>query len=35
MLAIYIAWPLAGVVWTLFLGEKIVEDVRLMRSARQ
>jgi TRAP-type C4-dicarboxylate transport system permease small subunit len=32
MLAIYIAWPLAGVVWTLFLGEKIVEDVRLIRS---
>jgi TRAP-type C4-dicarboxylate transport system permease small subunit len=32
MLAIYIAWPLAGVVWTLFLGEKIMADIRLMRG---
>lgn len=32
MLAIYIAWPLAGVVWTLFLGEKIIADIRLMRG---
>jgi TRAP-type C4-dicarboxylate transport system permease small subunit len=32
MLAIYIAWPMAGVVWALFLLEKLLEDVRLMRS---
>ena len=32
MLAIYIAWPMAGVVWTLFLFEKLLEDVNLMRS---
>lgn len=32
MLAIYIAWPMAGVVWALFLSEKILEDVHLMRS---
>lgn len=32
MLAIYIAWPIAGVVWTLFLLEKLLEDVRLIRS---
>lgn len=32
MLAIHIAWPLAGVVYALFLGEKIVNDLRLHRS---
>jgi TRAP-type C4-dicarboxylate transport system permease small subunit len=32
MLAIYIAWPMAGVVWALFLSEKILEDVHLMHS---
>ena len=32
MLTIYIAWPLAGVVWTLFLIEKLIEDVRNIRS---
>ena len=32
MLAIHIAWPLAGVVYALFLGEKIVDDLRLHRS---
>lgn len=32
MLAIYIAWPMAGVVWALFLFEKLFEDVHLMRS---
>jgi len=29
MLSIYAAFPLAGVTWVLFLGEKIVADVRL------
>jgi TRAP-type C4-dicarboxylate transport system permease small subunit len=32
MIAIYIAWPLAGVVWTLFLIEKLVADIRLIRG---
>jgi len=32
MLTIHIAWPVAGVVFTLFLGEKIAEDVALMRA---
>jgi TRAP-type transport system small permease protein len=30
MLSIYIAFPVAGVTWVLFLLEKIVEDWRLM-----
>ena len=30
MLAIYAAFPLAGVTWILFLVEKIVEDIRLV-----
>ena len=32
MLTIYIAWPLAGVTWLLFLGEKLVEDLDLWRG---
>ncbi|MCF3650694.1 TRAP transporter small permease [Synoicihabitans lomoniglobus] len=32
MLSIYIAFPLAGVTWVLFLAEKMVADVRLIRS---
>ena len=32
MIAIYAAWPLAGLIWTLFLGEKIVEDIALIRG---
>lgn len=31
MLWIYAAWPLAGVTWVLFLGEKILADVKLLR----
>lgn len=31
MVTIYIAWPLAGVVWALFLGEKLVRDIRHIR----
>lgn len=31
MVTIYIAWPLAGVVWTLFLIEKLARDVRHIR----
>jgi len=32
MLLIYIAWPLAGATWILFLGEKLIEDVKLYRA---
>jgi len=34
MLAIHIAWPLAGVVYTIFLLEKIVQDLRLYRGGK-
>ena len=33
MLAIYIAWPAAGVSWLLFLGEKLIEDFRVILRA--
>ena len=32
MLSIYISFPLAGVTWLLFLAEKIVEDIREMKT---
>jgi len=32
MLTIYIAWPLAGVTWIAFLGEKFREDFRIFRG---
>lgn len=32
MLSIYIAWPLAGVTWLAFLGEKFVEDIKILRG---
>jgi TRAP-type transport system small permease protein len=32
MLTIYIAWPLAGLTWVAFLGEKFREDVRILRG---
>lgn len=31
MLTIHIAWPLAGIAYTLFLGEKLVQDLQLLR----
>ena len=31
MLSIYIAWPLAGLTWLLFLSEKLVEDWKILR----
>ena len=31
MLAIHIAWPLAGLAYLVFLGEKLVTDVRIFR----
>jgi TRAP-type C4-dicarboxylate transport system permease small subunit len=32
---IYVAWPVTGVTWLVFLGEQLVEDVRIIfgRSA--
>ena len=32
MLSIYIAWPLAGVVWLAFLGERVAGRLRLLRG---
>lgn len=32
MIAIYIAWPLSGLVWTLFLAEKLRADLKLIRG---
>ncbi|MGI9521133.1 MAG: TRAP transporter small permease [Hyphomicrobiaceae bacterium] len=34
MVTIYIAWPLAGVVWTMFLLEKLIEDFAVMRGLK-
>ncbi len=34
MVTIYGAWPLAGIIWTLFLIEKFVDDFRLWRGER-
>jgi len=33
MLSIYIAWPLAGVTWLAFLGEKVGEDLAILRGS--
>jgi TRAP-type transport system small permease protein len=33
MVLIYMAWPLAGVTWILFLAEKLVDNIKLFRSA--
>jgi len=32
MLAIYIAWPIAGASWMIFTLEKIVDDINSYRS---
>ena len=34
LLTIYIAWPLAGVTWLVFLGEKLLEDIRILGGGR-
>ena len=34
MLSIYIAWPLSGVIWALFLIEKLGEDFAIMSGRR-
>jgi TRAP-type C4-dicarboxylate transport system permease small subunit len=35
MLSIYISFPMAGVTWAIFLVEKIVADMRLIRSVAE
>ena len=32
MVTIYIAWPIAGVTWLLFLAENAVENVKQLRD---
>ena len=32
MITIYIAWPLAGVTWILFLGEKLADNIKHFRG---
>ena len=32
MVTIYIAWPLAGVTWVLFLAESTIDNVKMLRS---
>ena len=32
MLTIYIAWPLAGLTWLLFLAEKFLEDIKILKG---
>ena len=32
MVYIYVAWPVAGLTWLLFLGEKLVDNIKLWRS---
>jgi len=32
MVLIYMAWPIAGLTWLLFLGEKLVDNIKLWRS---
>ncbi len=34
MVLIYGAWPLAGITWILFLGEKLLDNIELFRSER-
>ena len=35
MATIYISFPLAGITWLLFLAEKILEDIQLIKSPAQ
>ena len=32
MILIYVAWPVAGFTWLLFLGEKLVDNIKLWRG---
>jgi TRAP-type transport system small permease protein len=29
---IHMAWPLAGITWILFMGERMADDLRVLRS---
>jgi TRAP-type transport system small permease protein len=35
MLSIYIAWPLSGIVWLLFLAEHVWKDLRMLASGEE
>jgi TRAP-type C4-dicarboxylate transport system permease small subunit len=32
MVLIYAAWPIAGITWLIFLGEKLVDNIKLWRG---
>ena len=32
MVLIYSAWPIAGLTWVLFLGERLIDNIKLWRS---
>jgi TRAP-type C4-dicarboxylate transport system permease small subunit len=32
MVLIYAAWPIAGLTWLVFLGEKLVDNIKLWRG---
>ncbi len=34
MMYIFIAWPVAGVTWALFLGEVFVADLRVLSAKK-
>ncbi len=34
MLTIYIAWPIAGLTWLAFLGEKVFEDINILKGGQ-
>ena len=34
MVFIYMAWPLTGATWILFLAERVVDHIKLYRSDR-
>lgn len=34
MVFIYVAWPLTGITWTLFLLERTIDNIRMARSTR-
>ena len=35
MASIYVAFPLTGFTWLLFVGEKIAEDIRMMKGVKK
>jgi TRAP-type C4-dicarboxylate transport system permease small subunit len=32
MVFIYVAWPITGITWMLFLSERVVDHIKLFRS---